>query len=383
METYVARLTFLIGASVVWATGSAAAQTFFDAPRDFVVERACEATKSVRAATDPTALALGTVYSARGVNRPNDPTHAFIRVGSESKWVALTCGRFSGPTGGAPGASVVPPPPAASTRVTPERATPETCLPFFDDNDDKVEVNVGGLVDITPKPPTLNAFDRALNATCGAPGKVVAADEFKNMMRANEAVLDRVRAFTNGRVFADRPARTSAEDYLSDLTDAWFKVKAFDHIFCGEPSTGGNGGGKIGGLHFYGRYLQLQESGQACRINNYRQNEVVPGVIYTMGVTMLSADGRMVRDARKGYGLTMSGEDILKVGTRAFAENATPSADSKACLLPLTDDGQNFTVVFVRRAAGIRTLYPDATPNGRGSRERTAPCATRIDLSKN
>jgi Bacterial EndoU nuclease len=363
----------LVGCLVVGAVAPAGAQSFFETPRDFLIEQGCEATRSLKTQSDPIPLSVGTVYAARGVNRPNDPTHVFIRVGSDSKWVAVSCGRF---TSAAATRSTAPPPPPQ-----PPLQPSLSCLPFFDTKDERVEVAVGGLVDITPKPPTLDTFDKALNATCGASGKIVPEAEFKDMMRTNAAVLDRVRLFTRGMVFADRPAHTSAESYLNDLTEAWFKVKAFDHIFCGEPSSGR--GGKIGGLHFRGRYLQLQDNGEACRINNYRQNEVVPGVIYTMGVTMKSADGLMVRDARKGYGLTLSGEDILKLGTRAFADNATPSTDSKACLLPVVDDGQSFTTVFVRRAAGIRTLYPDATPNGRGSRERTPPCATRIDLPPN
>ena len=81
-----------------------------------------------------------------------------------------------------------------------------------------------------------------------------------------------------------------------------------------------------------------------------------------MGVTLKTADGNLARHATKGYGLTLSASDMLKVVTRAFAENPSSGKDSTACLLPITDDGKSFTTVFVRRAAGIRTFYPDATP---------------------
>ena len=71
----------------------------------------------------------------------------------------------------------------------------------------------------------------------------------------------------------------------------------------------------------------------------------------------------------KGYGLTLSAADILKVATKAFAENPTASTESKGCLLPLEDEGKQFTTVFVRRAGGIRTFYPDATPDPKKNRD--------------
>lgn len=362
--------------AVMGSLPEAQAQEFFAAPRDFVIDKACEAYASIKKKSNPSALDVGKAYPGRGLNKSDGATHAFIRVGSDSKWVALECGRFAdgvavpGASAGAPGS----PQGTAQSRSASDRSA--QCLPFFDEATDTVTAGFGGAVDITPKPPQLDAFDKAINATCGAPGKVVGRDEFKAMFRSNPAVLERLKSYTGGKVFGDRWARASTEDYLADLTEAWFAIAAFDHIFCGEPSSGG---GKIGGLHFHGRYLQLQTDGNACRMNNFAQNEVVPGVIYTMGVIMKNADGRMVRDARKGYGLTLSGEDIFKTVTRAFSENPTASTDSTGCLLPVSDDGKAFTAVFVRRAAGIRTFYPDATPNGRGGKINP-PCATPIKL---
>jgi hypothetical protein len=64
--------------------------------------------------------------------------------------------------------------------------------------------------------------------------------------------------------------------------------------------------------------------------------------------------------------------------TRAFAENPTASPESAGCLLEVSDDGHDFTAVFVRRASGIRTFYPDATPNGPGEQQNPA-CARRIE----
>jgi hypothetical protein len=347
------------------------AQEFFAEAREFVLDKACDATSSIRSKADATPLAAGASVQGRGVNRRAGPTHVFVVVGNASKWLDLGCGQF------ADGLDALG---TAAADGKPSTGRQAQCLPFFDDEVNPVAVGHGGTVDITPKAPHLDAFDVALNGVCGAPGKVTTRDEFKSLMRAHPGVLDRVRAFTGGKVFATRPVRATAEEYLGDLTDAWYEVKAFDHIFCGEPNPAATGG-KIGGLHFHGRYLQLQRNGDACRMNNYAQNEAVDGVIYTMGVRMKNSSGRLVSDATKGYGLTLSGEDILKSVTRAFAENPTTSTGSVGCLLPVRDEGHEFKAVFVRRASGIRTFYPDATPNSRGDRINP-DCAAKIDTAR-
>ena len=356
------RTLFVSALLVIAGVFETQAQDFFAAPRDFVVDRVCNATRAIRSQADPVPLDVGGTYPARGVNRSGNPTHILIRVGEADKWVALDCGHFADGASPSPGA-------ASHTHPSGDRE----CLAFFDTADNPESVGFGGKVDITPKPPALDLLDRAIMGVCGKPSKVVTEDEFKAMLRGQPGLLERIRSFTGGRVYADRPAPDSAENYLNDLTDAWFKIKAFDHIFCGEPE-----GRSIGGLHFHARYLQLQEAGDACRMTNLRQNEVVPDVIYTMGVRMKNASGQIVQHARKGYGLTMSGEDLLKIVTRAFKENPTTSTQSTGCLLLVADDGKQFTTVFVRRAAGIRTFYPDATPNGKGGPQNPA-CAAAID----
>jgi hypothetical protein len=307
-------------------------------------------------------VAAGTTVTGRGLNRASDPSHAFVNVDGSNRGIALSCGRFTDGAG-----------PVANAG-----ASRDTCLPFFDTLDNPVQVGFGGRVDASPPPPQLTPFDTAAAAVCGAPGKSVTRAEFQTLLRSHPDVLGRIKTFTSGRVFPNKPPAASDEAFLTELTEAWFGVKAFDHIFCGEPSA--EGGGKIGGLHFHGRYLQLQKAGQACRMANFRQNEVVPGVIYTIGVIMRMADGREVRDARKGYGLTLSAEDLFKLVTRAFAENPGGTAsETVGCNLAVADDGKSFTAVFARRSTGIRTFYPDATPNGRGDRINP-PCAGAISL---
>lgn len=321
------------------------AQSLFEEPRSFVVTTTCDAHTSIRNQTDPVALTVDQAYRALGENKAAGASHAFVEVGSQRKWVDLNCGRY-------------------------EDAPASVCLVFFDDLDNPADIPGFGLVDPTPPPPRVFEFGQAVNEVCGAPGKRVTQSEFMTLFTEHPAVLARIRSFTSERVFADRPPRVTEAEYLADLTDAWFSIHGFDHIFCGEPRPGGG----IGGLHYRGRYLQLQQQGLACRLPNNRHNEeVVPGSIYSLGVS-IEMNGSQATQAIKGYGLTLSAEDLFKVVTRAFAENPTTSSSSVGCTLSVEDDGERFASVFVRRKQGIRTYFPDATPD----RHRNPDCTNPI-----
>ncbi len=357
-----------IGLSIGVLTGvcsmQALAETRFPQPRKFIVTHTCEAYTSLKKQNNASGLRLGSAYLAYAENKDANATHALIDVDNHNtnKWVALSCGHYADT------------PNSANAVPAPEPRTPPSnqCLAFFDNENNAVKLKDGQAADITPPAPSLNAFDKAVDEVCGKAGKTVSANEFRELLRAHPDVLKRLQSFTAGKVFADRPAASSSEVYLNELTEAWFNVQGFNHIFCGEPKANG----PVDGLHFMGRYLQLQQSGEACRMDNYRQNEVVAGVLYSMGMIVHLPNGGTARSSIKGYGLTLSAEDLLKSATQAFSDNPTTSQASTACLLPMRDEGKTFTSVFVRRYNGIRTFYPDATPDTR----KNPPCKAAVSL---
>lgn len=330
------------------------AQTFFDTPKQFLVSRPCDASRSTRTQRDPIPLKVGQAYTALGENKPTNSTHTFIEIDDERRWVALDCGQYTEAT-----------PPL----VTTEGAAPEDCPPFFDTLDNPIRVR-GGRADVTPPPPELDAFDLAVNELCGTPGQRVSADAFRRLLGDHPALLEKIREFTGNRVFADRPAPVDTRAFLDDLGDAWFGAHGFEHIFCGELEPDGD----IGGLHFHGRYWQLQQQGLACRLDGEREPEVVPGLIYTVGAQIRSGNGSYQHPI-KGYGYTLSAQEILLAATRAFLDNPTSSRRIDACLLALREDGGDHVVVFVRQSRGIRTFYPDASPSA-----RAPSCQTRLTL---
>jgi hypothetical protein len=337
------------GLTLVVALGGLAveanAQAFFPQPKTFTLTRSCSATTSI-SGSNPISISSGTALRAVGEN--NTPgTHAYVEGSGFSgrRWMALSCGTYGTPSGGGG---------TGGTGGT--VALPPGTLPFFDNTNNPISgLAYGSPADVTPVPPTLNAFDNAVNTLCGAPGKVVSSAEFKTMMNSNSTVLANIKTNLGGFLV---PGRTSTTAFLDDLANVWFVAKGFDHVLCGEPSLGGS----IGGLHFAGRYLELQQKGLAGRLaNNASREEVIPGSVYTMGVKMKVGSG-FSESSVKGYGYTLNAEEILTIAAKAYKTNPNTSGTSQACHLTVTDNGKTFTTVFVAKNSGIRTFYPDATP---------------------
>ncbi|RCJ27125.1 endonuclease [Nostoc minutum NIES-26] len=239
------------------------------------------------------------------------------------------------------------------------QSQPDTkLLPFFDNLDNPVPVGfpAGQQIDITPPPPLLNSFDRAVLKLCGPIGTRVSANNFKQLLSYYPNVLQKIQKSSGGELL---PGRWKKAQFLEDLTNIWFKRRGFEHIFCGEIYNAND----IGGLHFYGRYLQLQNEGIGGRLpNNQKREEVVPGVIYTMGV-VIKQDNLTVTDTLKGYGYLSNAEKMLLDVTRAFKRQGNTEG---ACIYNVRDDerGKSFPTVFVRKQRAIITFYPDATPQG-------------------
>lgn len=337
------------------------AQALFAAPLEFIINKSCNAYDSIKKESNPVLLQIGKAYAAIGENKAEGATHTYIDMDGKKKWVNLECGSY--PSNKAD----IKASPRTRGRAQANKNSNATCLTFFDNEANPVKTS-SGLKDITPPAPPLNKFDKDVLDFCGAPGKITATEGFKSLMKSNPDVLKNIFEFTGGKVFQNKPKHTDINNYLNDLTHAWYSLHAFDHIFCGEKS-----GRSIGGLHFHGRYQQLESSNQICRMNNVNNNEVIEGTIYSMGVEMKLPNNEILRHSIKGYGLTLNASDILLSATKAFAENHTSSNKSEHCVLTLNDGDARYDMVFVRRNNGIRTYYPDATPDNK-------PCAKTISL---
>lgn len=350
MRKIFSALPFLV--AIAGFSGAVQAQAFFSSAKTFTLTNRCPATTSI-SGSNPIYFNAGTAFRAVGENKSSGATHAYVENSSFSgrRWMALSCGTYG--TGGSTG--------GGSTGGGSTTQLPSGTTVFFDNVNNPVSgLAYGSPADVTPSAPTLNAFDNAVNAFCGAPGTVTSSTGFKTLINNNPTVRDNIKAAVGGFLVS---GRTTTTQFVDDLANVWYVAKGFDHVFCGEPVSGGS----IGGLHFVGRYVDLQNKGLAGRLSgNLSKEEVIPGAVYTMGVKM-KVGSSFAQSPIKGYGYTLNAEDILTVVTKAYKANPNTSTTSKACHLRVTDNGKTFTTVFVAKQGGVRTFYPDATPGSNPS----------------
>jgi Bacterial EndoU nuclease len=243
----------------------------------------------------------------------------------------------------------------------PRRRKPEVdqhLSPFFDhsDNPELQYFPQGIPVDSTPAPPELSPFDRDVLKVCGNLGDRVYIEDFQALLRAYPNVLQQIQIAVDGEIFAGR--NTPAE-FLADLTEIWFKLHGFEHVFCGNIHNG-----ELKGMHYVGRYLQLQEQGLAGKLpNNHQQQETIAGAVYTIGV-LLKYGSRVLVDRRNGYALVTDAAELLIAATQAFKTKIRPNT---VCTFPVidVDSGQTYSAVLVKQDQAIVTFYPDATPTER------------------
>ena len=143
----------------------------------------------------------------------------------------------------------------------------------------------------SPPAPSLDALDRAVLEVCGTWDSRPRAQAFRAMLDRPElqGEVERIH-----RVLGGAPAPLPR--FKDELTSVWFAAGGFVHVFCGEPEPG-----KLGGLHYRGRYLELQEQGSADLASGAEcpQAEIEPPV-YTFGVRFrLPGGGAIQTDWRK------------------------------------------------------------------------------------
>jgi hypothetical protein len=249
-------------------------------------------------------LAVGTVYDTVGFNSAAR-THILLKISGvtpDRRWVKSTCGNFQAGGSADPGSTD-----PGSGNVT--------LLPFFDNTDNPVSVDfpVGGQKDISPPPPQLEQFDQRVLAMCG-PGfnAPVSEQSFRTLLRDFPDVFNKLKLAAGGSL---KPNRTSDAAFTDDLVQIWFDEDGFKHILCGEAdSRPGNNVPNLGGLHFHGRYLQLQnQSGiKAGRFtSNVTKQEVIDRSIYTFGTRVVQGNVKIAEAPIKGYPYTLNAQEIL------------------------------------------------------------------------
>ena len=324
-------------AAVLWAAAGTAT-AFVEVSGVFVAEDRCQALDSIRRETNPGNILTipGQSYPARALNR-EDGDFIYVEVANavpRLRWVSVACGELFRQD--------------EPRRPDEPDETTAGFAPFFD-TDDRPN-------DPTPRPPSLNAFDRAMLRVCGDWGSRPTRTTFRAVLdeAALAADVDRIYQALEGSILGPR---SELAGFKEELTSVWFDEDGFRHIFCGEPS-----GGTIGGLHFVGRYLEMQERGWGGLAARCNKTEIAPPV-YTFGVRYRIARGGLRTACPKGYALNLDAGEILIETTKAF-KLMLPRASGKAmCLHSVAEANERpYLAVFVIKNGAIRTFYPDASP---------------------
>jgi hypothetical protein len=307
----------------------------------FVANRDCPAYQSFRRQTNPGEIAVrdGERYRALALNRPGGDQIRVIVPGAQppERWVALGCGDVEADDA--------------------TRAIPAAFRPFFFEGADPRHA--------TPPPPQLGALDRAILEVCGEWGARPSRAAFRALFDAPELAdeVAAIRAELGGSV---RGGALPPALFADELTALWFAEDGFRHIFCGEP-----GRDRLGGLHFKGRFLEMQKRGWGG-FAPCRAGEIDPP-IHTIGVEFVDRAGGVSLACPKSYSTRLDAGALLVEATRAFAAQQARRAGEAMCLhLIERRDSRSYFAVFVLRAGAIRTFYPHASPRCDGGRPASA-----------
>ena len=334
----------VVVAALLWV-GCGAASAFVEISGVFIADDRCQALDSIRRETNPGNILTvpGQSYTARALNREDgDFVHVDVpNAVPRTRWVSLACGELFRQ--------------AEEPQRPDEPEEPAAGLAPFFDNDDRPN-------DPTPRPPNLNAFDRAMLKVCGDWGARPTLAAFRSALDdpSLAADVDRIFQGLDGSVLG--PRREPAQ-FKDELASVWFDEGGFRHVFCGEPS-----GGTIGGLHFVGRYLQMQEQGWGGLAARCNRTEIAPP-IYTFGVRYRIPRGGLRTACPKGYALNLDASEILIEATKAFKLMLPRSSGKAMCLHRVAEPNERpYLTVFVIKNGAVRTFFPDASPSCDGNR---------------
>jgi hypothetical protein len=348
-------MTVLIASGLLWAECSSVL-AYVEVSGVFIADDECQTLDSIRRETNPGNILTnpGQSYNVRGLNREDgDYVHVDVpNAVPRTRWVSVACGELFRKAED-----------DELQRPDEREETTSGLAPFFD-TDDRPN-------DPTPRPPNLSAFDRAMLQVCGGWGSRPSRAAFRSALdqASLRPEVDRIYEALGGSILGPRRELTQFKD---ELTSTWFDEEGFRHIFCGEPS-----GGTIGGLHFVGRYLQMQEQGWGGMVARCNSTEIEPPV-YTFGVRYRIPRGGLRTACPKGYGLNLDASEILIEATKALKLMSPRTSGKAMCLHKIEEANERaYYAVFVIKSGAVRTFYPDASP----SCDRNRPAETCLCTS--
>ncbi|KYW94924.1 EndoU domain-containing protein [Ehrlichia ruminantium] len=202
--------------------------------------------------------------------------------------------------------------------------------------------------------PEMHKFDKAILDICGDWGHRPKREDFRNMLDNVEykEYVDKIYAALDHQVFTQN---ADLDTFKKELVKLWFKKRGFTHIMCGEPNRK-----RLGGMHFFGRYVQAQQNNWAGRY--YNSSDEVSDRIFTIGVVYKNRSNQLVINTKKSYDLSHA-DDLIIHATKAYkalAKNINLT-NNRFCLY----DHDNIAYALVASKDAVVTFFADLTPNCR------------------
>ncbi|MFD2207517.1 EndoU domain-containing protein [Kiloniella antarctica] len=176
---------------------------------------------------------------------------------------------------------------------------------FFDTQNEKIN-------DPTPHAPIITKIGHEVLRLCGDWESAVSQVEFLKMLsgKHGDELLNllQIRMNNDGlslNVMRGILYKDNGERLKIDFTKIWFDANGFRHIFCGEPKAN-----KVAGLHYRGRYLQMQEEGWGgIDLSCHRMQISQP--VYTIGIFYQRPNKSKRRSCVKGYSHSLDAEELF------------------------------------------------------------------------
>lgn len=220
--------------------------------------------------------------------------------------------------------------------------TDEQFVPFFANQQTRED---------QPVSPTITKFDQQSLAVCGGWGNKVKSSDLEGLFTGK--VLQYLYEELNHTVITKN---ANIDLFKKELIKIWSERSAFEHVVCGQP--GRHGKNNLGGLHYVGRYLEVQNNNWGGLAESC-QREQIDRPVYTLGVNFLTPRGSIATKCPSGYQYNMGVMDLIKEGTSAFKEQYISNKNG-ACIY----SNMGVSYVFVARNNEIVTFYPKINPSG-------------------
>ena len=209
--------------------------------------------------------------------------------------------------------------------------------------------------DDLPVAPMLNKFDKAVLDICGDWGSTPKREDFKNLLDKKEykSYIDEIYEGLDHQVFTPN---ADLDTFKKELTELWFNNHGFTHVMCGQPRRG-----RLGGMHFFGRYLQAQKNQWVGRYYDDDLMDEISDKVFLVGVAFKNSRGQLTVDPKKSYDLLHANEIILHA-TRAYKGLSKNSQLVEKANGRCIYDNEDVNYVFVARKNSIVTFFAAFNP---------------------